>query len=42
LVLKSGFKKEAHLRENLLFEGKFLDSLIFGLLKEEWQKNQIV
>ena len=42
LVLKSGFKKEAHLRENLLFEGKFLDSLIFGLLKEDWQKNQIV
>jgi len=36
LVLKMGFKQEAHLRQNLLFEGKFLDSLIFGLLSSEW------
>lgn len=31
-----GFKKEAHLRENILFKGKFLDSVVYGLLKKEW------
>ena len=38
LVLKMGFKQEAHLRENLFFEGRFLDSLIFGLLARDWDK----
>jgi len=35
-----GFKQEAHLRENLLFNGRFHDSLIFGLLRKEWEESQ--
>jgi ribosomal-protein-alanine N-acetyltransferase len=36
LVTKMGFKMEAHLRQNLLFNGRFIDSLVFGLLANEW------
>lgn len=35
-VLESvGFKKEAYFRENYLFDGKFLDSVIFSLLEKD-------
>lgn len=30
-----GFKKEAYFRENYLFDGKFLDSVIFSLLEKD-------
>ena len=30
-----GFKREAHFRENYLFDGKFLDSVIFSLLEKD-------
>jgi ribosomal-protein-alanine N-acetyltransferase len=33
LLLKHGFVKEAYFREDYYFEGKFLDSEIYGLLK---------
>lgn len=33
---KLGFKQEAHLRQNFYFEGRFIDTVIMGLLKEEW------
>ncbi|WEK20677.1 MAG: GNAT family N-acetyltransferase [Candidatus Pedobacter colombiensis] len=33
LLLKHGFVKEAYFRENYYFEGKFLDSEIYSLLK---------
>lgn len=36
LVEKFGFKKEAHFRENMLFDGKFLDSAIYSLLESEF------
>jgi ribosomal-protein-alanine N-acetyltransferase len=39
LLVKSGFRQEAHFRENFLFEGKFYDSLIFSLLAPDFQKN---
>ena len=42
LATKMGFKKEAHLRQNLFFNGKFIDSLIFGLLKNEWKGSKTV
>lgn len=35
LLLRHGFKQEGHLREDLLHEGRFLDSLIFGLLRSD-------
>jgi len=36
LVEKNGFRKEAYFRENYLFNGKFLDSLIYSLLETEY------
>lgn len=30
---KFGFKKEAHFKENFLFNGKFLDSIIYSLIE---------
>jgi ribosomal-protein-alanine N-acetyltransferase len=36
LTAKLGFKKEAHLRQNFRFEGRFTDTIIMGLLKEDW------
>jgi len=30
-----GFKKEAHFRENYLFNGEFLDSIIYSLLEKD-------
>ena len=35
---KNGFVKEAHFLENVCWEGKFLDSVVFSLLKEKFQK----
>ena len=36
VLLKKGFKKEAHFRQNYFFEGAFLDTVAFGLLKSEY------
>ena len=35
LLTKFGFKQEAHFRENYYFDGQFLDSLIYCLLKSD-------
>lgn len=35
---KIGFKKEAYFRENYLFDGKFLDSIIYSLLEMDLTK----
>lgn len=32
---RAGFKKEAYFRENYLFDGKFLDSVIYSLLEKD-------
>jgi len=37
LLLKLGFQKEAHFREDFYFNGKFLDSCIYGLLLSDWR-----
>ncbi len=34
---KNGFVKEAHLRENEYFDGKFIDTVIYSLLKNDFQ-----
>lgn len=34
---KNGFKKEAHLRENEYYNGKFLDTVIYSLLESDCQ-----
>lgn len=36
LMEKLGFIQEAYFKENLYFEGEFLDSAIFSLLKDNW------
>jgi len=36
LLEKTGFKKEAYFRENYLFNGKFLDSVIYSLLEKDF------
>ena len=35
LLEKSGFKKEAHFRENYFFNGRYLDSIIYCLLESD-------
>jgi ribosomal-protein-alanine N-acetyltransferase len=32
---KNGFVKEAHLRENEFYEGRFLDTVIYSLLNKD-------
>lgn len=34
VLLKSGFVKEAHLKENEYFEGRFLDSAIYSIINK--------
>ncbi len=41
LLLKFGFKKEAYFREDYYFNGKFLDSEIYGLLITDYQSGKI-
>jgi ribosomal-protein-alanine N-acetyltransferase len=36
VLLKNGFIKEAHLIENEFFEGKFIDTVIYSLLKKSY------
>lgn len=31
-----GFREEAHLRETELVDGRYLDSVVYGMLEEEW------
>lgn len=37
VLVKCGFVKEAHLKENDYFEGKFWDSVIYSLLKKNYK-----
>jgi ribosomal-protein-alanine N-acetyltransferase len=39
LVMKWGFKQEGHLREHFLRGDVYEDSLVFGLLRNEWNGN---
>ena len=36
LLIKLGFILEAHFRQDYYFDGKYLDSDIYGLIKEDW------
>ncbi|MES2410001.1 MAG: GNAT family N-acetyltransferase [Bacteroidota bacterium] len=37
VLQKNGFVKEAHLLENELWEGTFLDTVIYSLLRRNWK-----
>ena len=39
ILTKMGFQKEAYFRENYYYNGAYLDSEIYSLLKSEFQKN---
>ncbi|WP_293893244.1 GNAT family N-acetyltransferase [Flavobacterium sp.] len=38
VLQKNCFVKEAHILENGLWEGKFIDTVIYSLLKRNWKK----
>lgn len=38
VLQKNGFVKEAHLLENAYYEGRFLDTVIYSLLKRNFKK----
>jgi len=40
LLLKAGFVKEAYFRENYYFNGEYLDSEIYSLIKSDQSKNK--
>lgn len=37
LLERLGFRKEAHFKESLLINGEWVDDIVYGLLKREWQ-----
>lgn len=37
VLKKLGMKQEGHLRDNEFFKGHWWDTLIFGILEDEWQ-----
>ncbi len=41
LLEKIGFRKEAHFKKSVLIENEWEDDVIYGLLKEEWDKKLI-
>ena len=36
LMERLGFRKEGHFKESLLFKGKWVDDVIYAMLKKEW------
>ena len=38
LVERMGFRKEAHFIESFYMKGKWVDDLIYAMLKKEWKK----
>ena len=41
VLQKSGFVKEAHLKENEYYEGRFLDTVIYSILNKSFFNNKI-
>ena len=40
LLKRLGFRKEAHLKEEELFKGEWVDTLIYGILEPEWNRSE--
>ena len=36
LVERLGFRKEAHIKKSILMNGKWVDDIVYAILKEEW------
>lgn len=41
LLTSLGFQKEAHFRQDYYFDGQYLDSYIYGLIKEDWKGSRL-
>ncbi|HHQ6594189.1 TPA: GNAT family N-acetyltransferase [Serratia fonticola] len=41
VIERLGMRKEAHLRQNDRFNGRWGDELIYALLKQEWSRNMM-
>ncbi len=41
LALKLGFQQEARLRKVRYYQGKYYDSVKYGVLRSEWQERSI-
>jgi RimJ/RimL family protein N-acetyltransferase len=39
---KSGFKKEGTLRKEYFVRGEWVDSCVYGILREEWKEPEIL
>jgi len=39
LVARPGFRKEAHFKESLFLDGKWIDDLIYAMLRKDWIKD---
>ena len=37
LVKRLGFRKEGHFRKSILTDGKWVDDIVYAILKEEWK-----
>jgi RimJ/RimL family protein N-acetyltransferase len=37
LLERLGFRKEAHFKKSLFFNGQWVDDIIYGILKSEWK-----
>lgn len=42
VLIKSGFKKEAHLREHEYFDGRFWDTVIYSMLNSEFKTQEFI
>jgi RimJ/RimL family protein N-acetyltransferase len=42
LLRRLGMHQEAHLRDNVFFKGEWADQLVFGVLEDEWRRNEQV
>jgi [ribosomal protein S5]-alanine N-acetyltransferase len=40
LLTNLGFKKEGHLTQNVIVNGKYIDTLLFGITMKEWENRQ--
>jgi RimJ/RimL family protein N-acetyltransferase len=39
LLERLNFRKEAHFKESLFINGEWVDDIVYGILKSEWNPN---
>jgi RimJ/RimL family protein N-acetyltransferase len=40
LLVRAGWRQEAHFRQSLRFKGEWVDDLVFAILRSEWQERR--